>query len=127
MTDLLIASHDQAVHAIREHVNQDGVDELLRGVVLTVVEVHPSYPSPTGKPEPDCWSCEGKGWFEREGTVCDGLLARVEMVREHCHCRCPWCSGCDEPLCDGPCPTVEAIAHRLDLIPAELPEGDTRP
>ncbi|MCX5066931.1 hypothetical protein OOJ91_13850 [Micromonospora lupini] len=112
MTDLLIASHDQAVHAIREHLNRPDVDELLRGVVLRVLDVHPSYASPTGRPDPDCPTCEGRGWFATE-----------ESDREHCHCRCPWCSGCEEPLCFGPCPTVQVIAERLDLI-ATSPRSD---
>ncbi|MET7949240.1 hypothetical protein [Micromonospora sp. NPDC005324] len=112
MSDLLIASHDQAVHAIREYVNRDGVDELLRGVILRVLDVHPADPSATGRPDPDC-SCEGRGWRLIGGG------------REHCHCRCPWCLGCEEPLCFGPCPTVEVIAERLDLIvPVDLPRGD---
>ncbi len=105
MNDVLIASHDQAVHAIRAHVNQPGTDELLRGVVLRVLDVHSSYTSPWNGPNPDCESCKGRGWF-----------ATANADREHCHCRCPWCSGCDEPLCRGACPTVEAIAQRLDLL-----------
>lgn len=106
MTDLvLIATHDQAMHAIAERLEQPGTDELLRGVVLKVLVIHHSFPSPTGRPDADCPTCEGRGWFKSE---------RVE--REHCHCRCPWCSGCEEPLCEGPCPTVEAIAERLDLL-----------
>lgn len=109
MTDLLIATHDQAVHAIREHLNRPGTDQLLRGVVFCVLEVHPSYPSPWGPgPNPDCEACQGAGSF----FVPDS--GQVEP--EHCHCRCPWCAGCDEPLCSGPCPTVKAIAMRLDLI-----------
>ncbi|SCL32105.1 hypothetical protein GA0070616_4388 [Micromonospora nigra] len=111
MTGLLIASHDHAVHAIRERLEQPGTDELLRGVVLAVLPVHASYPSSTGRPDPDCPSCEGRGWFTTE-----------ERDREHCHCRCPWCTGCEEPLCAGPCPTVGAIAGRLDLLHSAIPE-----
>lgn len=116
MTGPLIATHDQAVHAIAERINQPGTDQLLRGVILAVLPIHASLPSPTGRPNPDCWSCHGRGWVEGERTACDGLLTRAVTTREHCHCRCPWCSGCEEPLCDGPCPTVEAIAERLDLL-----------
>ncbi|MEV6798523.1 hypothetical protein AB0M91_09265 [Micromonospora rifamycinica] len=102
---VLIASHDQAVYAIRQHLERPGTNELLRGVVLAVLPIHASYPSPWGAgPNPDCESCEGRGWFATE-----------EVAREHCHCRCPWCGGCDEPLCGGPCSTVAAIAGRLDL------------
>ncbi|PZF98533.1 hypothetical protein [Micromonospora deserti] len=104
MTGLLIATHDQAVHAIREHVRRPGVDELLRGVVLRVLDVHSSDPSSTGRPDPDCFGCQGRGWFDAP-----------HGGREHCHCRCPWCLGCEEPLCFGPCPTVEVIVERLDL------------
>lgn len=116
MNELLIATHDQAMHAIAERLEQPGTDQLLRGVVLAVLVIHHSFPSPTGRPDADCPTCEGRGWFEGERTVCDGLLARTEATREHCHCRCPWCSGCEEPVCEGPCPTVEAIAERLDLL-----------
>lgn len=121
MTEL-IATHDQALHAIRERLEQPGTDELLRGVVLRILSIHASVPPEATDPRPDCWSCGGKGWVEAERTVCDGLLARTEATREHCHCRCPWCSGCDEPLCDGPCPTVEAIAERLDLLESATPD-----
>ena len=105
MSSLLIATHDQALHAIAERLEQPGTDELLRGVVLAVLVIHHSLPSPTGRPDADCASCEGKGWFPAPSGG-----------REHCHCRCPWCVGCEEPVCEGPCPTVEAIAQRLDLL-----------
>ena len=118
MNALLIATHDQAVHAVREHLERPGTDQLLRGVVLSVLSIHASYSSPWGSgPNPDCESCQGRGWF-----------ATSDVEREHCHCRCPWCAGCDEPLCVGPCPTVQAIADRLDLTASlNLPEEEAHP
>ncbi|MEU4781054.1 hypothetical protein [Micromonospora sp. NPDC023633] len=114
MNDLLIATHDQALHAIHQRLEQPGTDELLRGVVLAVLPIHASDPSATGRPDPDCFACEGRGWFDAPSGG-----------REHCHCRCPWCLGCEEPLCEGPCPTVEAIAGRLDLTTfIELPKEE---
>lgn len=106
-------SHDHALHAIGLVVAD--VDPTLRRVVAAVMTVHIAQPSPTGRPEPDCYACEGKGWFEREATGCDGMLARTEIVREHCHCRCPYCVGCSEPVCDGPCETIAAIGAALGI------------
>ncbi|MBM0275120.1 hypothetical protein [Micromonospora tarensis] len=117
MTDLLIATHDQALHAIREHVTQPGVDPLLRAVVIGVIDCHPANPPTKLTPDPDCWGCDGAGW----------IVSWTDGSREHCHCACPWCAGCDDPLCEGPCETVQAIAEALGLIaPTDLPEGDAR-
>ncbi|WP_431976154.1 hypothetical protein [Micromonospora haikouensis] len=119
MTDLLIATHDQALHAIREHVDQPDVAPVLRAVVIGVVDVHPAHPPMTRTPDPDCWSCNGSGWVD--GVTEDG------GGRQHCHCVCPWCLGCDEPLCTGPCETVAAVAEALGLLPAAPTPGRADP
>ncbi|WFE41932.1 hypothetical protein [Micromonospora sp. WMMD998] len=104
MSGALVASHDQALHAIGERLEQPGTDPLLRTVVAGVITLHLALPSPTGRPNPDCEDCHGTGQHKQFGLAV------------HCHCRCPWCTGCDEPVCGGPCPTVEVIADRLGLL-----------
>ncbi|TDC35669.1 hypothetical protein E1211_15295 [Micromonospora sp. 15K316] len=109
MTGLLIATHDQAVHAIREHLNRPDTNQLLRGVVFRVLDIHHAeLPEQGCRPWTDCGTCFGQGRFE---CTDDG----VNTHTHHCHCQCPWCVGCEESLCRGACPTVAAIAERLDL------------
>lgn len=113
MNALLIATHEQACHAILEHAAAPGVDPTLRAVIAAVAPLHyVVLPDPPMRPHPDCWTCHGLGVVEVPAEAGGGT--------EHCHCRCPWCAGCDEPLCWGPCPTVHAIAEALGLIPPSI-------
>ncbi|MBM7083619.1 hypothetical protein [Micromonospora humidisoli] len=118
---VLIATHDQAVHAIRQRLERPGTDQLLRGVVLRVLDIHQPYHSKTNAPDPDCGGCDGGGFIDSEPE--DG----GPPVRRHCHCSCPWCTGCEEPLCRGVCPTVAAIAERLDLTSSVAVPSEGRP
>lgn len=99
----LIATHDQVVHAVTQRVGAAGTDPVLQRVVLAVLAVHVTQPSPTNRPDPDCPGCFGTGLVDLEGG------------REHCHCRCPWCD-CGEPLCAGPCLTVGVIANAVGVV-----------
>ena len=115
MTDLLIATQDQALHALRAHVDQPGIDPTLTALVHAVAAVHRiDPPEDGGKPWADCQDCGGSGVVVHISE--DGVATR------HCHCQCPWCAGCDEALCGGLCPTVAAMARALGLIPAETKE-----
>lgn len=105
MTGLLIATHDQACHAALEHVAAPGTDPALQAVVAAVVPLHYITLPPNGlRPDPDCIGCHGTG-----------AVTGPDGEPEHCHCRCPWCAGCDEPVCAGPCPTVAAVVGALGL------------
>ncbi|MGW3608967.1 hypothetical protein ACWD6N_03610 [Micromonospora sp. NPDC005163] len=121
MNGLLIATHDQAVDAIIERLPQLAMHLMVRDALAGVLEIHRAEPSETNRPNPECGSCEGIGWIEY-AEVEDG-----PTVREHCHCRCPWCVGCEEPLCTGPCPTVEAIAEALGLLSSDPPGEAAQP
>jgi hypothetical protein len=103
---LLIATHDQALHAIRQYIDRPDIDPILRAVVAGVVDCHPAHPPTTRTPDPDCWGCSGAGWID---------CPTEDGGRQHCHCTCPWCAGCDDPLCAGPCETVAAIVEALRL------------
>lgn len=100
---VLVASHDHALYAIDQHLLGLDVADPLHRVVTAVMTVHIAQPSPTGRPDPDCWACEGTGTYDQHGE------------REHCHCRCPWCVGCSQPVCDGPCETVAAVGAELGI------------
>lgn len=109
MNELLIATQDQALHAIAHHIGQPGTDPALTATVNAVLAVHfIDPPEDGGKPWTDCRDCGGSGVVVHVDE--DGVATR------HCHCQCPWCAGCDEALCAGLCPTVEAIARALRLI-----------
>lgn len=113
--ELLIATQDQALHAIRQHVDQPGADPALTALVHAVLAVHAiDPPEDGGKPWTDCVECGGSGVVVHISE--DGVATR------HCHRQCPWCAGCDEALCSGPCPTVTAMARALGLITA-IPAG----
>lgn len=107
MTPLI--THDQVEHAIVQHLAGDGVAQSTRAVVLPVLTIHRAEPPQSLRPDVDCWICHGAGWLTAPAELADG-------DRYHCHCACPWCAGCEGPLCEGPCPTVEAIATGLGLI-----------
>ncbi|MFI1195500.1 hypothetical protein ACH4T9_19895 [Micromonospora sp. NPDC020750] len=114
MTALLIATHDQALHAIGERTAQPGTDPLLVSVVAAAMTAHRSYPSPTNRPDPDCFTCHGLGRYQPDGAA--------EPL--HCHCRCPWCGSCEQPLCEGPCETVAVIGAALGIPGLAAPERE---
>jgi hypothetical protein len=108
---LLAITHDQVLHAIDEALDA-GIDRdpLLRAVV-GVLGVHIAQPAPNNRPDPDCPTCEGTGRWVHDPDDPDD----PDGPSGHCHCRCPWCVGCSEPVCEGPCETVAVIAERLGL------------
>lgn len=110
MTPLI--THDQVEHAIVQALAGDGVAQVVRDIVLPVLTIHRAEPPESMRPVVDCLTCHGLGVVEIENDDADFSL-------EHCHCVCPWCSGCEEPLCLGACPTVAAIAKGLGLIRTE--------
>lgn len=116
MNGLLIVTQEQALAAIRHHhISQPGVDPALTATVNAVLAVHRiDPPEDGGKPWADCPECGGSGTVVHVSE--DGVATR------HCHCQCPWCAGCEESLCGGPCPTVVAIARALGLIPPSTRE-----
>lgn len=115
MADLFIASHEQAAYEIGERILASpttarppapATAEQLRRAVVAAMTIHIALPPVSLDPNPDCPTCRGAGTYEvaeAGGPV-------------HCHCRCPFCSGCNEPTCEGPCPTVEAIADAFGLL-----------
>ncbi|MFG3709499.1 hypothetical protein [Micromonospora sp. NPDC047730] len=114
MNGLLIVTQEQAMAAIRDHIGQPGIDPALTATVNAVLAVHRiDPPEDGGKPWADCQECGGSGVVVHISD--EGVASR------HCHCQCPWCAGCDEALCAGPCPTVAAIARALGLLAAPTP------
>lgn len=118
--DLLILTHDHALYALDERIRQPGTDPLLRSVVAAVMVAHTSLPSGTNRPSPDCPYCHGAGSYQPPGAV--GPV--------HCHCRCPWCGSCEQPLCEGPCETVAVVGAALGipgLASSDQPKEEDRP
>lgn len=110
LPDVLIATHDQAQHAIGEAlIDRLRAGDQLASALTSVQTVHIALPDPTGRPDPDCPGCEGTGTLVYQDD--DG----GEESGDHCHCRCPWCAGCHEPVCEGPCETIATIAEALGL------------
>lgn len=114
MADVLIATQEHALHEIGERIRPapgnltppaPATLEQLRRAVVAVLMTHIALP-PDGGPDFTCDVCHGHGSY----------LEPVTGEMEHCHCGCPYCSGCMAPLCYGPCETVEDIAQALGLM-----------
>jgi hypothetical protein len=106
---LLAITHDQVLHAIDEKLLADADRGPLWRAVVGVLTIHTAQPAPDNRPDPVCPTCDGTGRWDIEAE--DG----EPFASGHCHCQCPWCVGCSQPVCEGPCETVAAIGARLGL------------
>ncbi len=97
-----VLRHDDTITAIADMIERDAPDPRSQALIA-VLTIHIAQHAPG--PDTECPNCEGAGTYyepDLELTI-------------HCHCGCAWCVGCDEPVCDGPCETVSALADALHI------------
>jgi len=115
VTELIVMTHDHALCALDERIRRTGVDRQVVAVVAAIMTVHNGLPPERTTPDPDCAWCHGSGLYLPDGAV----------LPQHCHCRCPWCAGCEMPVCDGPCETVAAVGAALGIPGLAAREHET--
>lgn len=104
--NLDVLTHDGAVSALHRYAAGDA---RLTAVVGAITLVHTvERPEHGRRPDPDCIDCLGSG-------IAEYASLDDTVIRRHCCCRCPWCVGCDNPVCEGPCPTVIAVGAALGI------------